>query len=68
MRPDRGRPCPQRGQPGENKCAAKLCASDVLLIRRANEACRYLAKIFGVAPINDIGGTSGRYVASLFEK
>ena len=68
MRPDYGKPCPQRGQPGEKNAAAKLRASDVLLIRRANEACRYLAKIFGVAPSTISAAKRGDTWQTLFEK
>jgi hypothetical protein len=68
MRRDYGRPCPQRGQHGERNPSAKLCADDVMLIRRANEACRYLARIFKVSPSTISAAKRGDTWQRLYEK
>jgi hypothetical protein len=43
-----GKPCPQRGNPGEANPAAKLCEEDVLWIRATDAPCRYVAAVLGV--------------------
>jgi hypothetical protein len=49
-RPDKGLPCPARAVFGSKNPAAKLCEDAVLWIRGSSEACRFVAKVFGVAP------------------